>query len=110
VFYNNEVTQFFTVPSTTESPYPTLPITFPNLALYLQSVLEDSRQAANDVSGSYRRLGKMLDTYYREEIERPVEDEGTGRMRRLFGGWMGRTKGPRRAGNEEVYDLVTPFR
>jgi len=71
------VTQFFTVPSTTESPYPTLPITFPNLALYLQSVLEDSRQAANDVNGSYRRLGKMLDTYYREEIERPVEDEGT---------------------------------
>jgi hypothetical protein len=106
------VTQFYAVPPTTASPYPSLPITFPNLALYLQSVLEDSRKAAGDGSGGGggRRLSKMVDTYYREETRGvEEEEESAGKMRRLFGGWR-KPKGRSRLGNEEVYDLVTPFR
>lgn len=61
------------------------------------------------MSGGCRRLGKMLDAYYREEMQRPVEDEGTGKMRRLLGA-LRKQKAKGRTGNEEVYDLVTPFR
>jgi len=110
VFHNNEVTQFYNVPSTGSSPYPSLPITFSNYALYLQSALEDSRQAAGDVSGGCRRLAKMLEMYYREEMQRPaVEEENSGKMRRLLGVWR-KPKSRGRTGNEDVYDLVTPFR
>jgi hypothetical protein len=109
VFHNNDVTQFYTVPETTASPYPTLPMTFPNLALYLHSALADSRQAAGDSTSGWRRLCRMLDSCYRDEMQRPVEDEGTGKVRRLLGA-LRKGKGRGRAGNEEVYDLVTPFR
>ena len=81
----------------------------PNYALYLQSALQDSRQTANDTVGGCRRLARMLDAYYREEMQRNVEEEGSGKMRRLLGAWR-KQKDRGRGGNDEVYDLVTPFR
>jgi hypothetical protein len=110
---NGDTSQFFTVPQTATSPLPTLPLGISNLALYLQSVLEDSRRVMNDVSGGSRRLAKMVETYYPGEMRATAPEEEGSRegstMKRLFGGWR-KPKDRGRGANEETYDLVTPFR
>ncbi|KAH0839925.1 hypothetical protein J3R83DRAFT_877 [Lanmaoa asiatica] len=106
--------KYYVVPSTPTTPYPNLPINFPNLAMYLQSAVQDSRRAANDSSSGLRKLAHHIDSCYRTEAGRvaPIDQEvfskrGVGGM---FKRVMGRNKANKGStGNEEIYDLVTPF-
>lgn len=47
----------YTIPATDKLPYPTLPITFPDLALYLQAALEESKHIRDD------KLGEIMLKY-----------------------------------------------
>lgn len=107
--------KYYVVPSTPTTPYPTLPINFPNLAMYLQSAVQDSRRAANDSSSGLRKLAQYIDNCYHTEEDRvaPIDQEVVSK-RGVVGGMfkrvMGRNRGSRNSGgNEEIYDLVTPF-
>ncbi|KAJ7178985.1 hypothetical protein C8R46DRAFT_1072091 [Mycena filopes] len=93
-------------------PFPALPITFPNMAMYLQAALEESRKYVNDSSSGMRKLAKMVETCY------PVESNGADGERSRVGGLFKKVIG--RAGvrkdkskkgglNEDTYELVTPF-
>jgi len=53
--------KYYTIPETSRTPFPRLPVTMPDMAMYLSSALEDSRRAP---SGSIRRLAKMVDKFY----------------------------------------------
>lgn len=61
---DNHMSQAYTVPSTPNIPFPTLPMTFPNLAMYLQAVLDESRRHLGDSSSGVRKLAKMYDACY----------------------------------------------
>jgi len=105
---------YYVIPSTPKTPHPTLPIYFPNMAMYLQSALEDSRKGMNDSSSGLRKLAKSVDTYYANEREIIGIDEGP--EKRSFGGVFKKVMGRgnkqsrgNRGGNEEVFELVTPF-
>ena len=54
----------YTIPVTDAIPLPTLPITFPNLALYLQAALDTSRRHLNDSPTGPGKLGKMVQMCY----------------------------------------------
>ena len=109
------LSQIYVIPLSASSPFPILPISLPNLALYLQSAMQDSRarKVQNDPSNGMRRLAKMVDAYYPEEVVGPDKDDkepGRG-MGGLFKRVVGR--GPKkrdRRGNEDVYDIISPFR
>ena len=58
------MSKYYSIPATQNTPYPTLPISFPNLAVYLASAVEDSRRVAHDNSGDMQRLAKTLDMLY----------------------------------------------
>src|ERR1700722_9160538 len=64
ILEDTSLSKSYTIPSTNSTPYPTLPIDLPNMALYLQAALEDSRKAMNDSSSGLRKLAKMVDTYF----------------------------------------------
>lgn len=104
--------KYYVVPSTSTTPYPNLPINFPNLAMYLQSAIQDSRRAASDSSSGLRKLAQCIDSCYQSEAERVAIDEvvakrGVGGMIKRV---MGRNKTNKNSrGNEEIYELVTPF-
>ena len=105
---------YYVIPSTPKTPYPTLPIDFPTMAMYLQSALEDSRRAMHDSSSGLRKLAKSVDSYYADEPQFVGVDEGP--ERRSFGGVLKKVIGRankqsrgNRGGNAEVYELVTPF-
>lgn len=101
----------YTIPSTESTPYPTLPINFPNMAMYLTAALEESRRAMHDSSSGLRKLAKMVDSCY------PCESEGegdVGSVKTTVGGLFKRVigRGHRsnvRGRNEDTYELVTPF-
>jgi hypothetical protein len=103
----------YSVPATISVPYPLLPITFPNLALYLQAALDDSRRQSD--SNSLSKLAKMVGTCYPNDlvVNEPDESERSGGVSGLFkkvigrGGKKGKKGGG--GGNEDTYDLVTPF-
>jgi hypothetical protein len=101
--------KWYNVPSKT-IPYPNASIDFPDLAMYLHAVLEDSRRAMHDSSGGMRRLAKMVELCYpelHEESQRSPETKGmSGLFKRVIG--MGRHKKEGRV-NEDTYDMVTPF-
>ena len=52
----------YTIPATYKLPYPTLPITFLDLALYLQAALDESNQYIHDDTGG-KRLGMLVQVY-----------------------------------------------
>jgi len=52
----------YTIPARDNLPYPTLPITFPDLALYLEAALEESKQHIHDDTGG-KRLGKLVQMF-----------------------------------------------
>ena len=52
----------YTIPATDKLPYPTLPVTFPDVALYLQAAVEESKQHIHDDTDR-KRLGKMVQIY-----------------------------------------------
>ncbi|RDB22537.1 hypothetical protein Hypma_010030 [Hypsizygus marmoreus] len=102
------ISKTYTIPASDSLPYPTLPITFPNLAMYLQAALEESRKYLNDSSSGHRKLAKMVQTCYRsEDVPRDATERHS--VGGLFKRVMGRSSKPRRGGNEDTYELVTPF-
>ncbi|KAF9055488.1 hypothetical protein BDZ89DRAFT_1088078 [Hymenopellis radicata] len=103
----------YTIPATEALPYPKLPISFPNLALYLQAALDESRRYANDSSTHFRKLSRMMDMCYPSLDRMDVgEQSERSKMGGLFKKVIGRgnksNKSGRR-GNEDTYELVTPF-
>jgi hypothetical protein len=105
--------KYFTIPSVTSIPWPSLPISLPDYAMYLHAILKESRRASHDSSGGLRRLAKMVDMYYPEVRQNDEEDdrqERGGGVSGLFKRVMGRNRGRKGPGvNEDTYDLVTPF-
>ncbi|KAF8842697.1 hypothetical protein BDN67DRAFT_965360 [Paxillus ammoniavirescens] len=107
--------KYYVVPPTATTPYPTLPINFPNLAMYLQSAVQDSRRASSDSSSGVRKLANYIDNCYQNEAESATPIDQAVSVRRGVGGMfrrvIGRHRGSSRnsSGNEEIYDLVTPF-
>ncbi|KAF7332016.1 hypothetical protein MKEN_00081900 [Mycena kentingensis (nom. inval.)] len=101
----------YTIPGTPRVPYPALPITFPDMVLYLQAALDESRHAAGDRDGGLRKLSKMMDTCYPSVSELGEDDRG--RINKLFKKFQGGKKDKGRkgkgGGNEDTYELVTPF-
>jgi hypothetical protein len=104
----------YTVPATDAIPYPSLPITFPNLALYLHAVLEESRKhSRSDAVNGIGKLGKMVQMAYPSVREDDYDDDGLGRS--SFGDlWkrvMGRGNKDKNKGksNNETYQMVIPF-
>ncbi|KAG6869321.1 hypothetical protein C0993_000074 [Termitomyces sp. T159_Od127] len=96
----------YTIPASDSVPFPTLPITFPNLALYLQAALEESRRYINDSHSDYRKLAKMITMCYPDEDIAPDPPERRGLFKRV----MGLSNKPQKTGgNEDTYELVTPF-
>jgi hypothetical protein len=107
--------KYYVVPPTATTPHPTLPINFPNLAMYLQSAVQDSRRASSDSSSGVRKLANYIDNCYQNEAESATPIDQAVSVRRGVGGMfrrvIGRHRGSARnsSGNEEIYDLVTPF-
>ncbi|KAG6854868.1 hypothetical protein C0991_012058 [Blastosporella zonata] len=100
------VSKAYTIPATDLLPLPTLPITFPDLAMYMQAALDMSRRYLNDSHSDYRKLAKMITTCYPDDDVPHDPSERRGLFQRV----MGRSnKAPRRGGNEDTYELVTPF-
>jgi hypothetical protein len=102
---------YYTVPSTAKTPYPALPIDLPNLAMYLQSALEDSRRAMHDTSSGLRKLAKCVESCYLNEQEASGGDEPQDRSRlgEVFRRLGRGNRQSRRGGNEDVFEYVTPF-
>jgi hypothetical protein len=104
---------YYTIPSTTKTPYPVLPIDLPNMAMYLQSALEDSRRAMGDTSSGLRKLAKCVESCYPAEREVARVEDGSdkrslgGVFKKVIGRGNKQSRG--RGGNEEVYEFVTPF-
>ncbi|KAI9466915.1 hypothetical protein BJY52DRAFT_28669 [Lactarius psammicola] len=107
----SHVSKYYTIPATSRTPLPKLPITMPSMAMYLASALDDSRRALSDTSSGVRRLAKMVDQFYPNESTPAGGEEEVRRRggRALIGRLMGRTSKPPRGRNADVYDLVTPF-
>ncbi|KAL0949380.1 hypothetical protein HGRIS_009449 [Hohenbuehelia grisea] len=110
---DSPISKFYVVPATDSMPYPVLPISFPDLAMYLQASLEESRRHMNDSSSGRRKLAKMLEMCYPHLA---LEDEEEDRERvsgvgGLFKRVMGRGNRNQRQGrgNADRYELVTPF-
>ncbi|KAJ3893996.1 hypothetical protein GG344DRAFT_42099 [Lentinula edodes] len=102
----------YTIPSTHSVPYPVLPISFPNLTLYLQAALDESRRYFNDSSSGMRKFAKMLEHCYPDEFDSGAGANERSRVTGLFKkviGRGGKSSKKGRGGNEETYDLVTPF-
>lgn len=111
---DTQISKTYTVPPTETVPLPNLPITFPNLALYLQAVLDDSRRHSNDpfILG---KLGKMVQSCYPsvEQDQSEFDIPGRSTVGHLFKRVIGRNSKDKKKGkttnNEETYQLVTPF-
>lgn len=102
------MSKFYSIPSMQNAPFPTLPIAFPDLALYLAQALQESRVAVHDSSSGIRRLAKCVDAYYPDERVDASSSERSG-MRQMFKSLVGIGNKPIRDRNAETYDLVTPF-
>ena len=103
------LSKFYAIPASNEAPFPTLPISFPNLATYLASALENARDAMRDSSSGVRRLAQYVDQFYPND--RPTLDDAPERvgMRRRLKNLVGIGNKPQRDRNAEMYELVTPF-
>ncbi|KAF8897684.1 hypothetical protein BD779DRAFT_1432134 [Infundibulicybe gibba] len=105
------VSKIYSIPATDSMPYPALPITFPNLAMYLQAALEDSRRFANDSSSGMRKLARMVETCYPMDVSSEPQERGSvgGLFKRVIGRGNKNAKKSRGGGNADTYELVTPF-
>ncbi|KAJ7684021.1 hypothetical protein B0H17DRAFT_941288 [Mycena rosella] len=105
----------YTIPSSDAVPFPALPISFPNMAMYLQAALEESRRYTSDSSSGIRKLAKMVETCYPTLAEPNGEVGERSRVGGLFKKVIGRAGGRKdkqkkgKGGNEDTYELVTPF-
>jgi hypothetical protein len=109
----SHMSKAYTVPSTPNIPFPTLPLSFPNLAMYLQAVLDESRRCMNDSSSGIRKLAKMMDTCYPQSPQEgslypPEAPNGVGGLlKRVIG--RGRNNKKTRGTNEDTFEFITPF-
>jgi hypothetical protein len=104
------VSKTYTIPATETMPYPTLPISCPNLAIYLQAVLDFSRGHKDDNSG-FKKLAKMVNTCYPSRgedvgLEAPDRNTVGGLFKRVIGRKDKKGKGK---SNNETYEFITPF-
>ncbi|KAG7449065.1 uncharacterized protein BT62DRAFT_1052799 [Guyanagaster necrorhizus] len=110
---DSQISQTYTIPSTEAVPYPKLPITFPNMALYLQAALDESRRYSNDGSSGMRKLSRMMDRCYPTlesmNLAESSERSGMGRVFRKVMGRGNKNNKQGRGGNMDTYELVTPF-
>jgi hypothetical protein len=85
--------QLYVIPLTQTSPFPILPTTSSNLALYLQSAMRDSRapKVQNDLSNGMLRLARIAGMCYPEEVVDPDKKERE--PRRSIGGLFKRVVG-----------------
>ena len=100
------MSKWYSIPETPQTGYPTLPISFPNLATYLMAALEESRASSQD---NTRRLSKIIDMCY--PSEQPADDgeqESSG-MGGLFSLFRRNRHRQTRDGNADTFDVVTPF-
>ncbi|KAF9006497.1 hypothetical protein BDQ17DRAFT_287530 [Cyathus striatus] len=107
------LSKVYVIPATDAVPYPMLPITLPNLAIYLQAALDDSRKYVNDSSSGLRKLAKMVQMCYptnnSDQIPEPTERTGMGGLFKRVMGRNNKANKTGRGGNEDTYELVTPF-
>jgi len=107
------ISKTFTIPTSDAVPYPKLPITFPNLAMYLQAALDESRRHLNDNSTQLRKLAKMLQQCYPSTDEGlpdgPEKSSSVGGLFKRVIGRSNKQNKKRGGGNEDTYELVTPF-
>lgn len=77
---------------------------------YLQRALEDSRRTAHDRSGGLGRLAKMVEECFPEaDADHGLEGPADGRARRgLFARFRRKGRTPA-GGNQDTYQLITPF-
>ena len=61
--------KYYTIPATPDTPYPTFPISFPAMAMYLASAVNDSRSMVHGDSSGMKRLANTLDMLYPTDIE-----------------------------------------
>ncbi|KAF4619797.1 hypothetical protein D9613_005154 [Agrocybe pediades] len=111
---DTNVSKTYTIPPLEGVPLPTLPITFPNLALYLQAVLDVSRKHTSDTSG-IGKLGKIVQTCYpntevsHSEFDIPEKTTVGHLFKRVIGRSGKDKKKGKTTNNEETYQYVTPF-
>jgi hypothetical protein len=108
------LSKVYTIPSTESTPYPALPISFPNMAMYLQAALDESRRYMYDSSSGIRKLAKMIDICYPcafedDEVEGAERSTVGGLFKRVIGRANKNSKNKPRGRNEDTYELVTPF-
>lgn len=112
---DNHMSQAYTVPSTPNIPFPTLPMTFPNLAMYLQAVLDESRRHLGDSSSGVRKLAKMYDACYppsphEASLYPPETPNSVGGLFKRVIGRGNRNNKKARGTNEDTFEFITPFR
>ncbi|KAA1466309.1 hypothetical protein DENSPDRAFT_790836 [Dentipellis sp. KUC8613] len=111
---DSSMAKYYTIPQTSSTPLPSLPIDLPSMAMYLASALEDSRRALNDSSSGLRKLAKMVDQFYPDNNPSgELGGDSTERLatRRFLGRFVrrGNKSKDNRGGNADRYELVTPF-
>lgn len=104
------ISKTYTIPATESLPYPTLPISCPNLAIYLQAALDFSRGQKEDNTG-FKKLGKMVNTCYPSKgddggLEAPDKNTVGGLLKKVMGRKDKKGKGK---SNNETYEFITPF-
>lgn len=103
------MSKYYTIPATSSTPHPTLPISFPNMAMYLASAVDDSRHD----NSAMKRLSKTLDILYPAQVELGMEDDEpdkpTGGVVNMFRNVFGRGRRDQRRNDDNYADLVTPF-
>lgn len=100
---DSATSKWFSIPLLKEYPRPTLPISFPDLAVYLARAVEISRNGiAGERTPGFHRLAKAVDAFYPNRHEHTRSRLAT-RVRGLFG-W---DKAKRE--NDDRSNLVTPF-
>ena len=105
------MSKIYTIPASESLPYPSVPMSFPNLALYLQAALDFSRQQKDDTAG-YKKLAKMVQSCYphTEETSNLASEEKKtvgGLLKKVIG--LDKKKRAGKSNNEETYEYITPF-
>jgi hypothetical protein len=105
------LTRTFTVPATTKTPFPSLPLSLPNYVSYLHAVLTESRNAAHDNTAGLKRLAKMVDECFPEQEDDVDELDGLGRrrFRDRLKKMVGTKPKVKVGGNQDTYQIITPF-
>ena len=100
------------------TPFPKLPLALPDFAMYLHSILKDSRRAGNDSTSGLRKLAKMVDTFYPQtnntvgDVLGAADEPEKRGMGDIFRRALGRErrKHGQSGGNADTYEFITPFR